>query len=882
MKRNSFLGFLGFLVFLIFLPGITVFSQAVIIQKPADYFGFRPGTDRMLIDYEQLTEYLKKLDAASPRLKMVEIGKSPMGKPMYIAFISSEDNIRNLDRLKEINRELALNSQLRKTQRQKLIMEGKVFFTATLSMHSDEVGPSQAAPLIAYQLVTTKDPKVKKWLDNVVYMMVPCHNPDGMDLIVNNYRKYKGTKYEGASLPGVYHKYVGHDNNRDFVILSQQDTRNIQRIFTKTWFPQVMVEKHQMWTSGPRYFVPPNTDPIAQNIDAEMWTWTGIFGQNLINDMTAKGLAGVSQHYAFDNYWPGSTETCIWQNVIAFLTECASARYATPVYIEPNELTVSGKGLSEYKKSINMPLPWKGGWWRLGDIVQYEITSTMSILKTASIYHDGILAFRNDLCRKNVKLGQTTAPYYYILPQKQHDMSELVNLVNLLDEQGISVYRMDKDYVFDGRVYHAGDLVVPLAQPFRAFIKEVMEKQEYPVRHYTPGGKIIKPYDITTWSLPLQRQITCFEIDKRHIDMEKQWQPVKMPFSLLEKPLQQGLVAVFPIADNESFKAAFLARKNGLTVERLQKNATIEGKILAAGSFVISGNNLRGWDQLNREIKFQPLFIKDKSPLPLAPFHLPRIALIETYFSDMDAGWTRYIFDTYHINYKVLHPGDVPSADLSNYDVIVFPGSSKNLLLNGADESADNYYLASYPPGYNKGMGKDGLKKLMAWINNGGLVVSWGNSTSLFEGKLTINYKKGKKTETENFRLPFKDESKSLQEKGLYVPGSLIRVKLLQGSPVTRGLPASIGVFSRGHPVFSTSLPYFDMDRRVIGWYPEENILMSGYAEHPGLLADQPAIVWLKKGKGQLVLMGFNPQFRASTQASFKLLFNALLLPHLK
>ena len=886
MKHKSLITAVSAWVFFLMLTVQTGIAQTVSVQKPSDYFGFVPGADRMLMDYEQLIGYLQKLDAASPRLKMVEIGKSPMGKPMYIAFFSSETNINNLDRLKEINRELALNPDLSKEKQQKLVREGKVFFIATLSMHSSEVGPSQAAPLIAYELVTTQNPEVLGWMDNVVYMMVPCHNPDGMDFIVENYRKYKGTKYEGASLPRVYHKYVGHDNNRDFVILSQEDTKNIQHIFTQTWFPQVMVEKHQMGSTGPRYFVPPNSDPTAENIDAAMWTWTGIFGQNMINDMTQAGLAGVSQHYAFDNYWPGSTETCIWQNVIAFLTECASAHYATPIYVEPSELAVRGKGLSEYKKSINMPLPWKGGWWRLGDIVQYEITSTRSILKTASLYHDKILKFRNDLCRKNVNLGKTTPPYYYIMPVmpgQQHDESELVNLVNLLGEQGVSVYKMNKDYVLDGQVYHAGDLVVPLAQPFRAFIKEVMEKQHFPVRHYTPGGKIIKPYDITTWSLPLERQITCMEIDKRDKTLEADLSPVKQPFTLLVQPLKGTTAEIFPVSYNESFKAAFLAAGQGLTVERLKKKVTLEGHTLAAGSFVISGDNEKGWDLLDREIKFQPIAVPDKSSLSVEPFHAPRIALIETYYSDMDAGWTRYIFDTYHIHYTVIHPDKIPSTDLNNYDVIVFPSSSKEVLLNGSSGSGSGYYMASYAPEYSKGMGKDGLKKLMSFVDKGGVIVSWEGSTGLFEGNLSINHKKGKKdVVTEKFRLPFRNISKNLQEKGLYVPGSLIRVSLLKDSPLTYGLPHSIGVFSRGWPVFATSVPYFDMDRRVIGWYPEENILMSGYAEHPELLANQPAVVWLKKGKGQLVLMGFCPQFRASTQASYKLLFNALLLPPLK
>ena len=236
------------------------------IPVPEDHFKFKPGTDRMLFDYEELIEYLTLLDKASLKFKLVENGKSPMGKPMYIGFISSAENINSLDQLKKINYELALNPEIPDAERAKMIDEGKVFVLGTLSMHSGEVGPSQAAPLVAHQLVTSNNPKMLKWLDNIVYMMIPCHNPDGMNMIVNNYRKYKGTKYEGASLPRVYHKYVGHDNNRDFVILSQEDTKVIAGIYNTDWLPQVMVEKHQMGSTGPRYFVPPPHDPIAQNI----------------------------------------------------------------------------------------------------------------------------------------------------------------------------------------------------------------------------------------------------------------------------------------------------------------------------------------------------------------------------------------------------------------------------------------------------------------------------------------------------------------------------------------------------------------------------------------------------------------------------------------
>ena len=193
---------------------------------------------------------------------------------MYIAFISSADNIDNLDNLKDINKRLALDTNIPDLEKEELIAEGKVFVLGTLSMHSTEVGPSQSAPLIAYDMATTSDPSKLQWLDDVVYMMVPCHNPDGMDMVINHYHKYLGTKYEGSSMPRVYHKYVGHDNNRDFVTLSQEDTKAIARIYNLEWYPQVMIEKHQMGSTGTRYFVPPMHDPIAVNVDAGIWNWT--------------------------------------------------------------------------------------------------------------------------------------------------------------------------------------------------------------------------------------------------------------------------------------------------------------------------------------------------------------------------------------------------------------------------------------------------------------------------------------------------------------------------------------------------------------------------------------------------------------------------------
>jgi hypothetical protein len=867
----------------LFMVSVTPVSA---VDSPETFFGFQPGSDGELLDYEELIEYLQALDAASDRLHLIELGASPQGRPMYVAFISSAENIVALERLREINRLLALDPDLDEATRTALVDEGRVFVMATLSMHSSEVGPSQSLPIFAHELVTTNDENLLEPLDKVVMMIVPCHNPDGMDMVVHHYLKHKGTKYEGSSLPGIYHQYAGHDNNRDFVNLSQADTRVISRLFSRDWLPHVLVEKHQMGSTGPRYFVPPNHDPIAENIDETLWLWSGVFGSNLARDMGEDGHAGVAQHWTFDDYWPGSTETSLWKNVISFLTEAASCKTARPIFVEPTELSVRGKGLAEYKKSVNMPEPWPGGWWRLGDIVAYELSSFHSVLRTAARHDKEILRFRNDICRKEVAKGRNQAPYYFVLPRKQHDSSALLDLVALLEEHGVTVKRLTGDVQVDGRAFAAGDLLVPLSQPFRAFVKEVMEVQQFPVRHYTPGGEMIRPYDITSWSLPLHRGVISWQVDTRSPELEAQLDDVSAVDLTADTGALPNLTKAlaYPATDNESYRAAFVALGKGLKVDRLEQDTSINGQELTAGTFLVSGGHGK-LGALADALAVPPLVLlqlPEADTVELAP---RKIALVETWFHDMDAGWTRYVLDSYKIPYQVLRPADVKDADLESFDVVVLPDSDSGVLKEGRYKRANRYYSRDYPPEYSKGMGEKGLQNLVGFLDKGGIIVSWRQSTGLFMEELKLKLDKPKKgkggddeePETEQFQLPIRDITES--RKQLYVPGTFLAIELLPDHPLTWGMPERSGVFSRGNPVLRTSIPTLDMDRRVVAAFPEDDILLSGFAEGEEELANTPAMVWISKGKGQLVLFSFNPQFRASTPATYKLLFNALLLP---
>lgn len=858
-----------FSVLLSMLVGINALV-AQTITLPEQFFGFKPGTDRMLVKYNQVVDYLKKLESDSPMVKLVPIGQTAMGKTLFMVLVSSAGNISKIEDLKDINKQLAINSTLGQNELETLTSEGKVFVMATLSMHSTEVAPTQALPLIVYRLITDKS--LSETINNTVYMAVICHNPDGMDMVADYYNQYKDTKYEGGLIPFLYQKYVGHDNNRDFITLTQPETKAISKLTSREWFPQVMVEKHQMGLTGPRYFVPPYHDPIAQNVDAELYTWANLFGQNMLNDLTAKGFQGVSQQNLFDNYWPGSTETCLWKNVISMLTEAASVKIATPVYIEPTELTGTSKGLAEYKKGVNMLLPWPGGWWKLSDIVDLEIESTISMLQTASKYKERILRFRNDICKKQVALGKTTAPYYYVLPQNQKDPAELAELVNLLREHGVDVFRLKSDVITQNALFHSGDIVIPLAQPFRMFIKEVMEAQEFPERRLQKDGEILEPYDITSWSLPLHRGLTHFALNINCID-SSQIEPVKSTFTLNTAILPNNGFAILPSAVNQSYKLAIACLKEGVQVDRIEEAVVVGNSEITAGSFLV------------------PLDVKSKQILSKADFTIPtvdtkpkvssqsisqirRIALLESQVQSIDAGWTRYILDSYGIPYTTINPAQVAEGNLKlKFDVIIIPNTNAALLKDGKIKREGQIIPLTYPEFYTKGMGQKGLEALVEFIQYGGTIIAWEQATELFEGTLT--YKQG--NNTEEFQLPFKNIAKDLQKKGFDCPGSLVKIKLNNFPPYTFGLGNELGIFMRNSYLFETQVPSLDMDRRVVGYFEGKNLLLSGYLVGEKAIEGKSAAIWLKKGKGQLILLGFSPIFRASVPSNYKLLFNALL-----
>jgi hypothetical protein len=473
------------------LIALVALSATAAVQTPSQFLGFEVGADKNLADYKQIVRYFRALAAGSPRVQVQDLGKTTLGEDFIMAVISSEANIRNLPRIKAIAKQLADPRGLSDAQIDALVREGKSVILVTCNIHSSEIASSQMAMEWAYTLATANDPETKKRLDNVVLLLVPSLNPDGENMITDYYRKFVGTRYEGGSLPWLYHHYVGHDNNRDWYMLTQVETRAMSRAVYQEWFPQVWVDEHQMGTDGPRMFIPPFADPLDASVHPLIWREANLIGSNMAFRLEQQKKAGLIYGYSFDAYWLGGTRnTGWWKNITGLLLETASARIASPINIEPTELHGGSKGLIEYKATINHPNPWQGGTWRMRDIMDYERIASDAYLEIASNYHDDLL--RDIVVRSKSAVAWGAAQPAYRIRHDQRDWPTAQTLTSILLEHGVEIMQADN-----------GDYWIPMAQPYSKFVAELLEPQRYPEVRLQAGKEILRPYDVASWTLPM-------------------------------------------------------------------------------------------------------------------------------------------------------------------------------------------------------------------------------------------------------------------------------------------------------------------------------------------------------------------------------------------
>jgi hypothetical protein len=842
------------LILLVLLLAPSAYAQD--IESPEAFFGFRMGADTKLASWPRIREYFERVARASDRVELIDAGPTTDGNRLIGAIISAPENLARLDEIKAANRRLADPRTLAPAEAAALAATHKAILVIGASIHASEIGATQAANELLHTLATSADPSVVRALRDVVLILLPSLNPDGHVLVVDWYERHRGTPFEGSPMPWLYHKYAGHDINRDAFMLNMAENRSLARLFYREWHPQVFLTMHQMGTRGPRFFVPPNYDPIDRNYDPLIWRMSGLLGHAMALRMEQDGRSGVVQNAMYDYYWPGYEDSApIGHNTVCLLTEVAGVRIASPINVSPMELHGTPRGLPEYRAQVNFPNPWPGGLWSLRDIVEYELSAALGLVDAVARFRQEIVQNFYTMGRRAVERGEAGGPYAFVIPPVQHDPHAAARLKQVLLDGAVEIHRASASFEAGGRQWPAGTDVVLMAQPFRAYAKTLLEPQEYPVRRLVPGAAPERPYDVAGWSLPYQMGVDVVAVPERFAA------PPMLPLD--RAPIEPAQVR----GDQRPGHYVVEARGNGgsIAINRmlaagLSPSWRSDGSVIVPASRAARVIVARVASELGLPVTGR----RGRPPAGLTPIPRARVALYKPWVDNIDEGWTRWLLEQYEFPHSNITDADVRRGDLrARYDAIILPDGNPERLLAG-------HAAGMLPDAYTGGLGSEGAAMLRAFVEAGGTLIALDSSAAL-----AINV----------LKLPLRDVALGASPAEFFCPGSILRLELDARHPLSFGMPARTAAFfayssayeidapppTEGH-LGTAAPPSIEIAAR----YPSRDVLMSGWLEGERVIAGRAAVVSARVGLGRAVLIGFRAQHRGQAHATFRVLFNAI------
>lgn len=818
--------------------------------SPAQVLGHAVGESGWLAEWAEIFGYFAQLDSASAAVRVETIGESVEGRPMIAAIITSEANQARLEEIRAAQARLADPRTVPERELQDLYRRQPAVAFIGASLHGNEIMATQMSMELAHTLVT--DPSLREALEDVVVILVPAMNPDGLDITREWWLRTRGTEYAGSPMPWLYHHYTGHDNNRDFFMVTQPETRAVTRLLYEEWFPQVVYDVHQMGNRQERFFVPPFADPLNPNVDPLLVRMTNLVGVQMALDLTAAGKTGVSHAQRYDLWWHGGARTVpARHNMVGILTEAASADYGDPIVQQPEDL-------SQPQASSLYPEPWPGGVWRPRDIVEYELIAATSLVRLLSRQREEFVRNYVTLARRQVEAGARGEPFAFVIPSDQRDPGSAAELMRVLRLGGVEIHRSEGPLDIGEYVFPAGSHVVLMAQPYRAHAKDLLEIQEYPELRQHPNGPPIPPYDLSGWTLPLQMGVVAIGVGEPFpIDGLHRVDSIAVPPGTVSG---RGSVVALDPRLNATHRAVHevLSREGRGTVTFTDALLQVEGATWPVGAPVISGLP----DLTERLAVWAGEWGVNINILPAVPpgreLRQLRVGLYRPWTASSDEGWTRWVFERWGVPFDSLRDEGIRAGDLgTRYDVIVIPDITYRELIRGLDPRRT-------PAEYAGGIGVEGTVALQDFVHGGGTLVLLDSSSEFAIRELDV---------------PVRDITATLPGPSAgrwYAPGSLLRVRWDTSHPLAAGMPEESAVFYSRSPVFEVEPGAPGVS--LVGRYPSEDLLLSGYAQAEEEVAGRAALVEAQVGRGRVVMFGFRPQHRAQTQETFKLLFNALYL----
>lgn len=903
-------------------------STAGSITTPKEFFGFNVGDDYQEVNYTKAVAYWKKLATETDRMKLVDIGKTEMGKTQWMVIISAPENMQQLDRYREISARLARAKDLDDAEAHRLAAEGKAVVWIDGGLHADETVGFQQLVQSIYEMVSSNDPETMRLLHDTIGLYVPI-NPDGVELVSDWYNRIatpdKRTMEPG--LPTVYNKYVGHDDNRDSYMSNMRETANANRVLFQEWFPQILYNHHQTGPAGAVIFMPPFRDPFNYNFDPLVPLNIEAVGTAMHMRLVERGMGGSAQRTGanYSTWWDGGVRTTAYfHNITGLLTEIIG---------EPNPIKIP---LIPAKQLPNgdWPLPIAPQTWHYSQSIAYELQNNRAVLDYASRNREALLYNIYSMGRNQIRLGSEDSwtitpdriaaleaadakeraasgkkdeapqnpfrprgldpalydtvlhdpahrdPRGYIIPSDQADFATATRFVNVLIKNGIEVERAGSDFSVNGRRFPAGSYVVMSAQAARPFILDMFEPQHYPNDLAYPGGPPVPPYDIAGWTVAMQMGVSFVrELDGFSGPFQK------LPFGELQPMPAYGVAGAAKPAGylvdhavNNAFILTNRLIKAGASVYWLKTPQSVGGKEWGAGTLYIPAGPqvLPILTAAAQDLGVAAHGVASAPSGPALKLRPIRIGLYDEYGGSIPSGWARWLLEQYEFPFQLVFPPQLDAGNLrSKFDVLLVvdsgigPGGRGFRRFRPKPTAAE---LASVPAEWRARMGELSAEKtvpaLKAFVQAGGTLYTIGHATSLAEAV-------GLPITSALTEIGPDGKSRPLPQTKFYIPGSLLRVTLNNQDPVAYGMGGSVDVDFDHDPVFRI-VPNRTLEPAVSGWFDGDETLVSGWANGQAYLNGNAAIVSGRIGQGMVYAVGPEITFRGQPHASFKLLFNGL------
>jgi hypothetical protein len=891
MKRIPFVAFAAVLLTVGLLPAPQVpvspgqpqpVPQAKAVTPPKAHFGFNIGDDYCLANYQQLTSYWKKLEAESDRLKLVTIGTTEEGRPQLMGVVTSPANHRELGRYRDIARRLTLAEGVGAAEAAQLAAAGKAVVWIDGGLHASESLCAQALIETLYQFVSSNDPETLRILDGVIILFVHA-NPDGMDLVADWYMRAKDPQKRSLlGLPRLYQKYIGHDNNRDFYANTQAETKNMNRVLYREWFPQIVYNHHQTGPAGTVLFVPPFRDPFNYQIDPLVISGIDAVGAAMMQRFLAEDKPGATCRSGapYSTWFNGGLRTTTYfHNMIGLLSETVGS--PTPMQIP----FVPGKQLP--RADYLAPVPPQT--WHFRQSVDYSVTANKAVLDYASRHREQLLHSMWLMGKKAIDRGgrdswtitprvvqaaqddgakfmkgsggakeferffhqpEKRDPRGYILPFDQSDFLTATKFVNVLFGTGVKIHVATADFTVAGKKYRKGSYVVKCAQAFRAHALDMFEPQDHPNDFAYPGASPTPPYDSAGYTLAYQMGV---QFDRILDGFDGPFAEVK---SVLAPPPAMvldadGAVGFFLAArTNDAFRAVNRLLKAGEEVGRLQEPFNADGVPHPAGMFFVTRRptTLALLEKIAGELGTRFVGTRVMPGKEAAALKPVRLGLWDRQGGSMPSGWTRWLLEQFEFPYQVVFVDELDKGGLRDkFDVLVF-----------VDDAATA----------RDGPGAATVAQLAKFLDAGGTVLAIGGATYLGKelglgvaNHLVVKYADG------TAKAPGRD--------AYYVPASVLQVRVDPKQPLAWGMGETADVMFANSPTFR--LPGEGKDLVRVAWFDGKAPLRSGWAMGQEYLDGGVAVVDARVGKGRLVLYGPQILFRGQPHGTFKLFFNGIV-----